>query len=938
MASAYSILHNYRQETYGPNLQLMGAALQYKQNALNTNRQRIRSVYNQLGFLDMAKEEDEEYAENRLESAKSILNKYSALDLSRSSLTNDLVGKLSEVVDEPIKNAVLSTKLLRSEQAAWKKLHEDSPELYNPTNQAYAMQNANAWMEDGKVGSKYGGGGGVIEYEDLSKKIMDNLPELQKALKAEWVETVPGQGYFMALETREAVSRTDMEGAMNFLFDDKDRRQMGINAWGQYDQMPDEDLQQAYDGYFQPRIDNANQTIKDLELARGKATTAAKKAEYDQLISQWKGNRDHLEGHTFSNIVKTKGREAAYQTLYSRQFKDNILDTYSYAPRTTKREIDAVSKENRYYELKLADAAEKQRHNLAMEAKGTAVPKGQGDPEKPFVEGEQISIKPAEDNGNYIENQYAIQDEAVASMTQLFTDSGLTEDVLNSTEFKNQMHNLAGKEYLTFKDASGKEVKLSVADNIDLLQTYQNEVMSLPPAMKTAFSRIDAMLEGTGSTLKAAHWVTKDIDLSEELPNFNFRLVKGKDGNLEYKFLKHDGKTHNYSWLTARGAETEAGKKTLQLYRGLHMMHDPSLSTSERRVMKDYVNNIISELPPEVGRHINTKIVTSKGSRMKNTHSVVPHVSDFWLSEFTAGDLEQVQAQRAGHDPRISLKEHQHYQYVASHSDGINFEIQDGFRGVNSGLESAYAFKNELLPESRRFVASYGTDEYNTLKKKLGIPDPNYKMDIAMEQQFSDGQPTGNVILNYMVKNTDKDTKMKTPYVFATPKIVKKSDLEAENVVVFDTDRDSMYDARIGGSANTMYLGNNKYDRSKVFNSFELKNRPTDYYVMTNDWVSGTVAQVEEELGAEASQEISNRIKAFKRGEFDFNLVPMDGYYHMSVSSQNTDAEPFMMPLDIHNLDLATRKMYLDDPRQAIEGVFIEYLTDVRNKLEEEKL
>ena len=155
---------------------------------------------------------------------------------------------------------------------------------------------------------------------------MDNLPELQKALKAEWVETVPGQGYFRSLETREAVNRNDMEKALGFLFDDKDRQQMGINAWGVYDKMTDEDLRSQYNDYFQPRIDQADEMIKNLELAKGRSESDIERAQYDSLISKWQENKAQLQGHTFDNVVKTKGRETAYQTLYSRQFYDDILE------------------------------------------------------------------------------------------------------------------------------------------------------------------------------------------------------------------------------------------------------------------------------------------------------------------------------------------------------------------------------------------------------------------------------------------------------------------------------------------------------------------------------------------------------------------------------------------------------------------------------------
>lgn len=962
MANAYSQLHNYRAELIGPNYQLINAAGQFKQGTLNANRAKLKAVMDQIPALDILKGEDREYAEKRFNSAADIVDKYAAGDLSNSTFTDQLIGKLEEVVDENVSTAITSTALYRQEQQAWKKLKEDNPEKYSQVNHAYAHQNADTWLSDGAVGSKYRGGGGVIEYQDLSKKIMENLPELQKSLKAKWVETVPGQGYFMSLETKEAVSRGKMEKALNLLFDDKDRQQMGINAWGQYDKMSDEDLSQAYDEYFQPRIDNANEMIKNLELAKGRAETDAEKAQYDALIGQWKTNRDKLEGHTFENVARERGRAAAYNNLYTSQFKDDILDVYTYAPRTIERKVDQVDKENKMYELKLAEMAEKKRHNLAMEAKEKAKSTdGSGDPDQPFVRGEQLTIdKPAESSADqWMTNQFKKEDKAMNDMVGVMKSAGLSEADLNSTEFKNQIQNLANKDYITIGDK-----QISVADNYDILQNYKNEIMTLSPVKQEAFKNMEQMFDEMRGSLKYGNRTDRagnklgDLDLSSELPNFNFRLVKGKDGKLHYKYLKYDGKSHYYAWLVnndpaymknhkrVEGSEggkgfidpktkksygydyTDADRKTLNLYMGLHMLQDPEISDSQRRLVKEYVNSQLSELPADVANKI--KVERSYGGqRMKNTHSTVRSSSmqsDFFLSDFTKSDV--FDAGTADND----------YSYR-----GIDKILSSGWDNISESAANVYAEKNEMLPEGYQYTASYGTEEYQTLRNRLGIPDPNYKMDIVLQPQFKDGMPTGKVLVAPYMKNTDSETKDASPYVLWKDKVktIDATELEKEMGLPFNLNRrDNTYNATMPRRAKSLYIGNNVYDKDKK--DFEITqgvgaNTPP---IFTEAVVEGYKQQATIDFGDEIGGQISNEIDAFKRGEYKFALIPQNGAYYVKLrKSTDEGIKPFQTLLTdtqgnpIKELTPEFRRQVMADPRALIETAFQDFLPEYAERL-----
>jgi len=371
LANAYSQLHNYAQDLYTPAFNLIGQVLQYKQGKLDANRIKLQSLNDNLSIVDVAKEEDKQYVTNRLNTARDIANQYAALDLSNDGLTNDLIGKLSTVVDDKMKNAVLSTKIYRSEQQAWAKLKEDSPELYNPGNQRFAMQGANTWLADGEAGTKYNGGGGVIEYDDYHARWRESIPDIAKYLGAEYLVQENGVGIFVDNVTKQEVERSKLSAAMDDILGDKGRQQQMISAWNRYDGADPADIKKEYDSYLAPKMEQADRTIKSLTDLVSKTSDPTLKAQYKNSLDSWKARKNSFNSNSFDALASSgpNGVRTAYQTMFSDQEKENLLYVYSYDERDVKRAVD----DNH---VKTLDFQEKVRHNLATEANDRSKNKG----------------------------------------------------------------------------------------------------------------------------------------------------------------------------------------------------------------------------------------------------------------------------------------------------------------------------------------------------------------------------------------------------------------------------------------------------------------------------------------------------------------------------------------------------------------------------------
>lgn len=607
MASAYSILHNYQQDLYTPNFELISSALQYKQQSLNANRQKLQTLRDQFSFLDVAKEQDQEYLENRLQTVTDEVNKYSALDLSSNYLTDQLVDNMGSVIDDRVKNAVVSTRIYQSEQAAWSKLREDNPEKYSQVNHAYASQAPNAWLNDEQIGSKYRGGGGVIEYQDVQGKLSEKIPEIAKNLKAEWVELSGGGGYFRDVVTKERVSRGALETAMDGLLNEQDKRQLQINAWGQYDNMTDEQLESVYTKHFSPKIESLESNIKSLQGVISSTDDPALKEQRGELLSFYQDQLKTIQENDFRNITSKYGREAAYQSLYDNQFRSNYLDTYSYADRITKIATYDNDVETRNHEYKLANLKRMESNELfdrqiklrelelkELEASGagnssTAKP---GDPGYvPPIQGEVTTGY--EDAIPKIQQHFEKEQKILKDTQNLFGVDNLVDTRELAKVFN---EGFAGKEFIEFK---GK--KINVQENLSLLLDYKNNILNQSPAEKEAFIQLSSSLDKSlNSIRRIAQGDNPDWDAYSSTPRFNFRFTKDEETGTMRRVEIRGENFNNYAQLLEKEVLTEAEEYTLGVYYRMHTMMDPSIDDNQRNVLfQDLTVNQFSKLPNE---------------------------------------------------------------------------------------------------------------------------------------------------------------------------------------------------------------------------------------------------------------------------------------------------------------------------------------------------
>ena len=603
MSNSYSVIHNFDNVPLeNPDFNLIQNALQYKQTKLDTNRAKVQSVADQFAMLDVAKDVDKEYVDKRLQAVVDMTNQYGASgDLSSSSLANSLMQNINQVADENVKNAVFSTKLYRAEQAEWEKVKKDNPEKYSQLNHAYANRTASSWLNDDTVGKRYNGGAGFIEYRDLSKKLMDNIGKMQDQLKAKWIQTGPGQGYFQSIDTYEAIDRNKMSQALDMLYDEKDKQQMRINSWGEYDQASPERMKAEWEAINAPELDNAQKRIDALKVLKSKPGEQGNIAAYDAEIAQHQNTIKNIQSNNFEDVYNTYGKDGASQILYSAKLKDSILDAYSYEPRLIDRKIDEVQAENVKFQQKVSE------FNQTMELKKTDL----------MLRTEQLKVNKQlaeaklgiDSNGNPVQTgttlsepqtlKYGEGKTGIQEHLGIITKSweglealGVSRGSIDKNDFvklNTQLQDLEGKAKRGESiNIGGKAVKVTLA-NIVKLRNFRDNVVNTSKAEKEVHATIDSMLYGgeeggmgIQTTLERlaeakAKGRAYDFDVAE-LPKFDWVLEPdGKGGMRTAK-----AKTSNpyATLLTMKGTGktlTAAQEATLKAYTAAYSITDKSL-------------------------------------------------------------------------------------------------------------------------------------------------------------------------------------------------------------------------------------------------------------------------------------------------------------------------------------------------------------------------
>ena len=886
MASSYSMLNDYSNITlYTPDYNLLQTALQYKQGKLDQNRARLQQVRDQFGALDVVKGEDQEYLDNRLQKITEITNKYAGLDLSSDALTNSLVGNMNQVIDDNVKTAVVSTKRLRNEQKEWEDKRKNKPEQYSDLNYAFAMQKANRWINDGATGTSYSGGGGFVEYRDVNKKIQDGLPKAIELIKSKRVQEVNTGQAIGGMATIETVDRGLLSEAIDSMLDEKDKLQLRINAWGQYDALPDEQFKQMFDEKQTPKIKEANSNISTLEALLKSTNSQTEKDSYTKSLEAWKGRKSQLEDLTYEKYVGEdgSGKSEFYTAAYMDEFKDGFLNAYSYGDRITELKVNEIQKANKEYQLKLAEYSlsqaklnEQIRHNKTTESydelelklkyglgegESTWTPAGKSD--KP-INLEKATRGGFESHQAYLRGLNGTIKNSLKS--KLGVDEAGVNKLMRSKEFVAQLKSgsLAGKNEIT---VNGKTIKLDANLKKQLIE-YKDEFLETPEIKKEAFNDVENMMSGVRSTYRKG--ISSGNTGFDNLPNFNIKYKKVGD---KYTIVKRSEKelssANRYAYLLKMeksGKLTETDKRDLKLYSTLHLMNDPTVSQSQASLLKEYVQySLLGDVDQAGYKNVSLKVSNSFGSIIPNSNTK-SGTKDIWISNIGGGDIKgnaftniAESALEYTTSQKVLDKLKKQGTQLGSPTD-LDVVIRDGFSNIGKKLNEAYSPNKNLIEMGKiTFSKSTNEAEYKKIAGKLGwdVSGTGSGNNIFIQPEVKNGKVTGNFEVSRPYQKTSQKDQRGDDV-----RVLTEKELSTFNIPQLVGLKKEKYNANEGKYAKKISLGNGTYTE--------------------DGWDAGLSEDYRSPLLKKASQDPqilseTKRILAdYKRGDLEIKLEPVN--------------------------------------------------------------
>jgi hypothetical protein len=331
-----------------------------KQRRYDEGIQRIQSQIDQVAGLDIARPQDKEYLQSKLNQLGTKLRTVAAGDFSNYQLVNSTAGMASSVAkDKTVVNAVGSTQRYRKGLQDMETAIKEGKS--NAANEWLFKTEASQWFNNPEVGASFDSG--FQQYTNFRKNAVEIIKPLTKSKTlSEDAFTLDENGN---LVIADAITRTELSGippeqiqqALMAGLSPDDFRQMQIEGRYNYSNVSDEQFMSTINNNYRQNFDKFNDKKKFLEGSLNSTGDVAAKeaikqqiADIDKYLNKMKSDYENVSGTFAAGDV-----ESAKARLFTRNFIDQFSSAFSFTE---------VSKT--YEESPFAEAA-RWRENLAWD-------------------------------------------------------------------------------------------------------------------------------------------------------------------------------------------------------------------------------------------------------------------------------------------------------------------------------------------------------------------------------------------------------------------------------------------------------------------------------------------------------------------------------------------------------------------------------------------
>jgi hypothetical protein len=854
MSNYATILSNFDQQIQSPDFNFIATALNAKQEKYDKNKAQLQTLYDQIKALQVKNGVDQEYIEQRLQQVKGIANKYSYVDLSDQTFANAMLDNVGQVLDDKVVEAVLSSKRFDADLKMAEDLHKKHPDKYSDKNKEYAIAHSDMlnYLNADVAGTRYMGGFVMHELGKPGEKINEIILKQRKALAEQNTRMVPGTNYggFGTYQTITEIPREELEMIIANELDDKDRMQLRIDAWAQFDKLPEEQLMQNYENRRASQISQIEEAIQAVDAGIAETTDENKIASGQKTLQYLADRKAQLEERNYNMVRQSRSKEDVYAEMYTNDFIQGYVNEFSYGPRVLKEEINQAQKA-------AIEFSELQRwHNIqaAQDRAKLDFDKEKFEKEQKFKYTElglkypgqlEQQNKPGGLLLDYFEDKTEINDREDLKVSAAERDMQEQNKAINglktigispsnAKEIRAQLKNLTadiadGKTIIV----GGKQVNLADPANAKALLEYKTKVLETPKSRQVL---IEATSENIKTTSKTLADMLAQGDLTyNDLTNFNFKIKDGKEviisnGRAVFNDLLQKKKRGDVL--------TKDQEMTLQLYSATTLAKNSlNLNETEQTMIGRAVRNDLAKLGFDFSSAKYAPLTFTKMKKLDVTQTNEHGVGDLkWLT-FT--------------DMTIDLP------------TKAKVRLEETYKMAQKPVEETYLFAT-----SKQSTVSSKTDPvlFERLREELRLPE-GYKGVITYRPLNPKSDGTYEKLnVAYYKENTDNNSGKKGEMREISVPVDKNKFQQVTGLQLGEYQRTN-FDVRLGNYAETINLGKS----AGLEKTRNLGAALESYQTILNF----AKADKKEKL-------IEDYRKKFESGALEFKLepIPGNGYYY----------------------------------------------------------
>lgn len=965
MASSVSSLNNYsgaKLFNFG-DMNLLVSGMAAMQGRVDQNKSNLENIKNQLSlqFSDsIARPEDREYFNERLEKAMSIVNEYSATaDLSDTNIANQLAGKLYSIVDDRVIDSISSTKTRQLQEARLRDIQQNDPSKYDPANKHVFDQAWNEYMNSKDPYAVYKGGD-YEEYVDIfgeltgkeGTEVLKNL-----GINGQWVQRADGGLYFDFKNKYEGTKDLPkLKQAVQQIIGNRGLRQMQINAeykYGDYNN-PNvlQSFRQEYNNYYTSLNSELVQSKEALEKLISSATSNEKKEQYQSELDLINNQISQVSDRNFDSDVGDNGvlNPSKYKSMYTTYNTNKEMEYYTnlmyqkptlidYDIEDTKLDIlkfnQNVKQFDLNYRLNLAKFEfEKEKFEVQQATKGL---KPNGSP----LSGGKIGINPNEvgkgastplDTESQLgsNNTYTLIREEQNNAIKKVND--LVGGAMSRGSTMELMEELTGKDIATLKEVkiAGRVIRIDDSNRGDVLlalNNFKNVFLDGTSTVRDTRNRMSTALS-SAVNLAISHFNDSPSDQENlNLNRANFYFEKTANGQYEYKEGNLKAGVPNYKLLAQKASKpggmsnlTEAEKITLKAYVAKGVIETNNLGLNDW-----HKQQLFGALQEDI-------YSTTKSSKAVSS---MPTYQDF-SKAITGSSIARLDQQS-----KILLPTQLYLPSGGTTTNTTSFQdVTYGGIGFTDGwnlkaeLDKVFnpvvINSNDMAFDKIRTtnIGSLNIDAKTISGKNIanfaGVPIPD-KAIINIKPQISNNVETGKYIANYTVTTKNKSGEYETKlYPIQTP---EGTDIvfTQEDIGVIAPSKNSIYNSTYGTRAATLSLGSSAVIKNSSVLGSTDNELPSQNFFDKMSYVKETYKN-SREVSAWLQQEENN----FKSGKYSFELSTAGvegGTYKLYMKNSEGNSAP-IYDTGLKSLDENSYlRQVLQNRKQVIEDNFInEYI------------